>query len=269
MPGSPSKLSRALCNVREQLKSQTTRGKNPRPLTAEETQTLEKKRDELQAQLKEAAKERAIARIARHTTAEADRVVEAVREDGEGTRRALQPLTSLVAGDESKSPDERIAARRNQIALLRAGVRADLEEKRQAREAAKAAAPPSKRIRRSVADDGASSSHQTLPTLPPPTEKVNNDTAEEGGQSDEEAEEEGEQEDKDNDAVTGLPPDADTELVDEAAEAKYAKKLTNAARVEEYQAKVLQSLTSLEQLRTTMKYFGKLYDADIGDAIAY
>ena len=66
-------------NVQAQLKTKTTRGKNPHLLTSEETQTLEKKRDGLQAQMKEAVKERAIARIARHTTAEADRVVEAVR----------------------------------------------------------------------------------------------------------------------------------------------------------------------------------------------
>lgn len=122
-------------NVQAQLKTRKTRGQNPRPLTAEETQALEKRRDELLAQMKEAAKERGIARIARHTTAEADRVVQVVQQDGAETREALQPLTALVAGDESASLDERIKAKRNQIGFLRAGIREDLETKRREREA--------------------------------------------------------------------------------------------------------------------------------------
>ena len=84
--GCHTKASRDLMNVVVQLKSQTTRAKNPRPLTAEETQALEKKRDDLLAQMKEAAKERGIARITRHTTVEADRVVQAVQQDGAATR---------------------------------------------------------------------------------------------------------------------------------------------------------------------------------------
>ena len=101
-----------------QLKTQTTRGKNPRPLTAAETQALERKREGLEAQMKEAANERVLTRIARHTTAKADRVAPGSGQGGAVTREALQPLISLVAGDESASPGERIEARRNQIELL-------------------------------------------------------------------------------------------------------------------------------------------------------
>ena len=108
-----SKLAQDLGDVRRRLKSGKTLGRTPRPLTAEEIEALEKKRDDLLAQIREAAKERGIARIARHTTAEADRVVQAMQRDGAETREALQ--TSLVAGGESECVDERINARRNQI----------------------------------------------------------------------------------------------------------------------------------------------------------
>ena len=125
--GRHTKASRDLCNVKQQLKSQSTRGKNPRPLVAEEIEALEKRRDGLLAQMKEAAKERGVARV-----------VQAVQLDGAETRAALQPLTSLVAGDASACVDERIKARRNQIGFLRAGIREDLGKKRLEREAAKA-----------------------------------------------------------------------------------------------------------------------------------
>ena len=47
------KLSRALADVRRQLKSGKTRGANPRPLTLEEVQALELRRDQLQANMLE------------------------------------------------------------------------------------------------------------------------------------------------------------------------------------------------------------------------
>ena len=122
-----SKLAQDLGDVRRQLNSGKTRGRTPRPLAAEEIEALEKKREGLLAQMKEAAKERGVARV-----------VQAVQRDGAETRAALQPLTSLVAGDASACVDERIKARRNQIGFLRAGIREDLDKKRLEREAAKA-----------------------------------------------------------------------------------------------------------------------------------
>ena len=79
MQGSkPSKLSKDLGNVVAQLKSKKTRGANPRDLEPEEIVALEQKRDALKAQMKQMAKERTVARVNGHTTAEADRVIGAV-----------------------------------------------------------------------------------------------------------------------------------------------------------------------------------------------
>ncbi len=63
-----SKLSRALADVRRQLKSGKTRGTNPRPLTLEEVQALEVRRDQLQANMLEANRRRLVARVNTHTT---------------------------------------------------------------------------------------------------------------------------------------------------------------------------------------------------------
>ena len=99
--GANSKASRALADVRLSLKSGKTRGRYARTLTDEETQALEQKRDRILAEMKEAAKERVVNRINKHTSAESDRVVTAVQQDGDATRASLQPLTSLVVGDHS------------------------------------------------------------------------------------------------------------------------------------------------------------------------
>ena len=80
MQGSkPSKVSKELGNVMAQLKSRKTRGSNPRDLEPEEIAALEQKRDNLKAMMKQKAKERAIAKINAHATAEADRVIGAVQ----------------------------------------------------------------------------------------------------------------------------------------------------------------------------------------------
>jgi len=73
--GRPSKLSKDLGNVTRQLKSGKTRSANPRDLDPDEITALERKRDALQAQIRETAKTRAINRINAHITSEADRVV--------------------------------------------------------------------------------------------------------------------------------------------------------------------------------------------------
>ena len=134
-----SQISRDLANVRHQLKTEHTRGTNPRPLRVDEIRDLRRQLDKLLARKKEVANKRAVARIERHTTTEADRVVQAVHQDGIETRNVLQPLVALVAGAEGTSIEERLKAKRNQIAFLRAEIRELLEQKRQDRAAAAAA----------------------------------------------------------------------------------------------------------------------------------
>ena len=78
--GKQSVLSSALSNVRRQLNSGKTRGQNPRDLEPDELSALERQRDILEAEMKNNANERALARINAHTTTEADRVIHAVQE---------------------------------------------------------------------------------------------------------------------------------------------------------------------------------------------
>ena len=75
-PGKHTKASRDLANVRLQLKSNKTRGSNPRDLSPEEIDALKEKEGFLVAQMAAASKERAINRINAHATSEADRVIE-------------------------------------------------------------------------------------------------------------------------------------------------------------------------------------------------
>ena len=131
MPDAHSKQSRALANVRLQLRTKKTRGKNPRVLTADELHALELKSARLQEEMAEARHERAVARVNSHTTREAAQTREAVSAQ-------LEPLTRLVVG-ESGTVDERIKARRNQISLLHAANREDILLRRQQLEAAREA----------------------------------------------------------------------------------------------------------------------------------
>ena len=77
-----SKLSRALADVRLQLKTGKTRGTNPRPLSIEEVQALEVRRDQLQAEMLEAKRRRVVARVNTHTTQESEEARRVVREEG-------------------------------------------------------------------------------------------------------------------------------------------------------------------------------------------
>ena len=129
MPDAHSKQSRALANVRLQLRTGHTRGKNPRPLTAEEVEALEQKAAQLQEEMADARHQRTVARINNHTTQEAESTRAVVRNEGQLTRQALQPLTALVIGEDG-NVDDCIRANRNHIALLRAGVREDLAAKK-------------------------------------------------------------------------------------------------------------------------------------------
>eukprot|EP00973_Karenia_brevis_P060048 8355317-Karenia_brevis.AAC.1 len=129
MPNVHSKQSRALANVRTQLKTGKTRGNNPRKLTADEILALEQKATQLQEEIAEARHQRSVNRINSHTTQEAEQTRAAVHEEGQQMRQALQPIIALVAG-EGDTIDDRLRIKRNQIALLRASVREDLAAKR-------------------------------------------------------------------------------------------------------------------------------------------
>ena len=139
MPDAHSKQSRALANVRLQLRTGNTRGKNPRKLDADEIHILEKKAAQLQEEMAEAQHQRTVARTNSHTTREAESTRAAVHNEGQLTRQAFQPIAALVTGEDG-DVDDRIRVKRNQIALLRAGVREDLAAKKREREQARAGA---------------------------------------------------------------------------------------------------------------------------------
>ena len=151
MPGVASKQSRALANVRLQLKSGKTRGTNPRPLTPEELRALEARREQLVSTVGARRLLRVVGRVNAHASQEAEQTRDAIIAE-------LRPLTSLVGGDSADSREERIKARNNQIALLQAANREDREAIRKERAAvreanavAKAAARSEKRRRTSSA----------------------------------------------------------------------------------------------------------------------
>ena len=58
-----TRASRALADVRLQLRTGRTRGKKPRPLRAEEVQTLQWKRAALEVEIGRLGRERALARM--------------------------------------------------------------------------------------------------------------------------------------------------------------------------------------------------------------
>ena len=99
---------------------------------------MEQKATQLQEEMTEARHQRTVARINSHTTQEAESTRAVVRNEGQLTRQALQPIAALVTGEDGNI-DDRIRVKRNQIALLRAGVRQDLAAKKRDREQAKAA----------------------------------------------------------------------------------------------------------------------------------
>jgi hypothetical protein len=140
MPNAPhSKASRALADIRLQLKTGKTR--SARKLSPEEVRSLEARRDQLQAEMLEARRQRVASRVNAHTTAEADQTRTEVREEGQQTREEikaqLEPLTSLVAGAADEDRAARIKARSNQVALLQAANREDRDAARKEREEAK------------------------------------------------------------------------------------------------------------------------------------
>ena len=98
---------------------------------------MEQKAAQLQEEMADARHQRTAASINSHSTQEAESTRAVVRNEGQLTRQALQPIAALVTG-EGDDVDDRIRVKHNQIALLRAGVREDLAAKKREREQAKA-----------------------------------------------------------------------------------------------------------------------------------
>ena len=106
-----SKLDRDLANIRLQLRSGKKRGVNGRDLNPPEIQELEAQRDELVAQQLENKRRRVVARVNAHTTQEAEETRQAVREEGEHTRKAMQPIVDLITVKDTNNKREAIVAR--------------------------------------------------------------------------------------------------------------------------------------------------------------
>ena len=123
-----------------QLKSGKTRGTNPRLLTLEEVQSLEVRRDKLQAEMSEAKRRRLVDRVNTHTTQESEETRRAVREEGEHTRTAMQPIIDLITVKDTDNKQDAIMARQTQIAFLQAANHRDRQELQQVAAEAKATA---------------------------------------------------------------------------------------------------------------------------------
>ena len=103
--GLNSKTSRALADVRLQLKTRKTRGRNPRPLLSDEVQALELKRVQLQEEMAMARHERSAVRINNCTTREA--ALESPPVDVEAAVGGIR--TAPGARDRSRSPPQGLA----------------------------------------------------------------------------------------------------------------------------------------------------------------
>ena len=123
--GRQSTLSSALGNVMRQLKSGKTRGSNPRDLEPEEISALEQKRDALRAEMRQKAQERAVAKINGNTTAEADRVIQALHDTAAPAKAYFDAI-----GGAGSSVDLRLQGK----ALIERAREQERQEKRRATE---------------------------------------------------------------------------------------------------------------------------------------
>ena len=120
--GKRKKLSSALGTVHRQLKSGQTRGQNPRDLDPEQIAASEKKRDALEAEMKQKARERMLSRINGHTAAQAARIIEAVNEASQPARYYFHAI-----GGAGSSTDVRLQGK----ALIEQAKEIDRQKKRQ------------------------------------------------------------------------------------------------------------------------------------------
>ena len=105
MPTSP--LSRALADVRAQLKTGKTR--KGRPLEPEEIATLEQKRDQLVAQMRDQRQERFVARVQGQVSEQAQRVIEEVPRAVQ--KCIVEELDKRVGPPPARDLDEALAER--------------------------------------------------------------------------------------------------------------------------------------------------------------
>ena len=89
---------------------------------------MEAQRDKLVAQQLENKRRRVVARVNAHTTQEAEETRQAVREEGEHTRKAMQRIIDLITVKDTDNKREAIVARQSQIAFLQAANRRDVAE---------------------------------------------------------------------------------------------------------------------------------------------
>ena len=128
-----SKLAMDLGNVVRQLKSGKTRSSNPRDLDSQEIAALEQKRDALQTAIRMAARERGIARVNSHATAEANRVIQTIQDSIQDSTIESKEFVKSVGGSGS-STELRIQGK---VLMTRATEKAK-EERAEARAKAKA-----------------------------------------------------------------------------------------------------------------------------------
>ncbi len=133
--GKNSALTNELANVLRQLKSGKTRSSNPRELEREEIAALEQRRDMLQAQMREAAKGRSIARINSHTSAAVDAAADRVIASQKPTNERIEAMASVIVGGEAPPRTEGQTAQQRlaQIRQLKSSLTTEAEELREER----------------------------------------------------------------------------------------------------------------------------------------
>ena len=135
MQGSrPSKLSKDLGHIREQLKSGKTRGKHPRDLEPKEIEDLEKARDGIIKQMHENRAARLTVRINSHTTSEADRVITAVKDATKDSEHFFQAVGGAGSSTDLRAQARVLQARATEQARQeRANERAKIKAEREKR----------------------------------------------------------------------------------------------------------------------------------------
>ena len=132
--GMTSKISRALHNVREQLRTGKTRGQHPRDLLLEEVAALEQKRTSLATEARETARKRSADRIASHTTREAHRVIEAVERAGASASSYFEAIGGAGSSTDLRLQGHALIGRANVRAKAEKAAQREIEKKAKASE---------------------------------------------------------------------------------------------------------------------------------------
>ena len=146
MASESSKIGHSIQNINRQLKSGHARGANGRELSNEEIEALTQQKDRYQKMLLSQAQQRRIHRINKHTTSEADRVIESVKETVTDATKNSESFFEDISGAGSstdlKARSKMLAFRANE---------AQKAERAAIREAAKAEANKQKEEQRNAA----------------------------------------------------------------------------------------------------------------------